>query len=116
MKESVNLKDLKTSNTLIGVYVDSSTNEVYINECFYSIAKQTVKPDVVVFCSDTMSDEDLSRIEQIVQTPTINILQKDAEGNPKSIQESAEERINYKIVKTDATVFSAIFKDRKSVV
>ena len=65
MKESVNLKDLKTSNTLLGVYVDASANEVYVNEFFYSVAKQTVKPDVLVLCSEDISDEDFNRIDSI---------------------------------------------------
>jgi hypothetical protein len=111
MKESVNLKDLKTSNTLVGVYVDASANEVYVNEFFYSVAKQTSKPDVLVLCSDNISDEDFKRIEGIVNNPTIKLLQKDEEGNPKSTEQSAEEKINYKIVKTNASNFPSIFND-----
>ena len=109
MKESTNLIALKQSNTLVSICVDASMHEVYLNESFYSIAKQTEKPDVLVLCPSDTSDADLSKIEAIIKSPTINLVEKDEKGQPISKEDKAEEPINYTIVKIDDEGFGAIF-------
>ena len=104
----MNLKDLKNSNILTSIYIDSLDNRETLEETFFSISKQTHLVDLLVI--HNLNDEDVKVLEEILNKPKIVITQKVEDKLEKQIIE-AEEKINYSLQKAEFKTFSAIFNN-----
>lgn len=104
------LKTKKSSNLLAVVYVTEQAIKtgVYLNECLFSISKQTHKPDLLIIHSG-LSEEFLSRLEEIVNKPKIVLNKSNEEGKLEQETIEAENEINYVVEKTEADTFAKIF-------
>lgn len=106
------LSKFKKSNILVSLYVDSYgiKNEKDLNNCIYSITKQHKKVDLIVFYND-LSQEELTKLETILNKPVLKILKTNEEGVIETQEINVEdgESINCKLIKTQIENFSQLF-------
>lgn len=109
MKE---LKNLSSSNSkkLLAILPINTVNDVYLNECAYSLAQQNYPVDLLVL-SCGLSDEDIARASGILSFPKIRLSVKNAEGNPEYKEEVADKKLNFIIEKTDNYTFQSVFNE-----
>jgi len=109
MKELKNLNSLNNKKLLVVVPVNK-INDVYLNECFYSLAQQTYKIDLLVLTNGL--DEDQSKmLESIISNPTVSVFSKNEEENTEAKNITSENKLNYTIESTDNNSFASIFND-----
>lgn len=107
MKEYMNLKDLKRSNLLVTIHIDSLKNKESITETFFSVSKQIYAPDLLVL--HTLSDEkEVQELKNIIESPFI-LHRKVEDGNPVEEKIVSDGKINYFLEKTDIKEFPKFF-------
>lgn len=110
MSEENNIKIEKKSETLLGVYIDKFDNEVFFNECFYSIREQSKPVDVVFFYNkNNISDDDIKKIKSIIDKPTIEVKTQDENGEQKSESRVASSELNYIVHPVNLDNFPKLF-------
>ena len=65
MKELQNLKTLNNKNLLVVLPVNSFEDET-LNESLYNLANQTVPTDVLILVSNTLDEDLVKRVEEIL--------------------------------------------------
>jgi hypothetical protein len=98
----------KLSNTLIGLYIDNVKNEDSLNECLYSISKQSHKVDLIIFHSG-LSDEELVKLKLIADNQVVKFRSKQKDGSVKEEIIGSTEPINYTISQISADNFPVLF-------
>lgn len=109
MKE---LKNLSSSNDkkLLVVLPVNSLNDVYLNECAYSLAQQIYPIDLLVL-SNGLNDTDYGRVVEILTAPKIRLSVKNAEGNLEYKEEVADKKLNFIIEKTENYTFQSVYNE-----
>jgi hypothetical protein len=109
MKE---LKNLSSSNNkkLLVILPLSSLNDVYLNECAYSLAQQTYPIDLLVL-SKGLSEDDKKRATEILSLPKIRFVVKNAQGQPEQKEEAANKKLNFAIEETENHTFQSVFNE-----
>ena len=108
MKEYKNLKDLKQSNVLLSIFVDNLEKIEMLEETFYSVSKQTLPVDLIIF--HDLDENSIEKLENIVKKPRL-ILRKNKDGKlTEEIQES-DGKINYLLYKKSFNKFSQLFNE-----
>jgi len=106
------LNNFKKSDTLVSLFVDSEIikNESSLNNCLYSIAKQTHGVDLVVLYSDLTSD-DISLLEQYIKSPklTSTIVGEDGQTSLETLNLEDGQYLNCQAIKVDASNFPSVF-------
>lgn len=105
------LTHFKKSDTLVSLFVDSEglKNEILLNNCLYSIAKQTHQVDLVVMYNNLTQDE-ISLLEGYLKNPILTISKKeDDQTINEKIELVGEEKLNFHLTNGDAVNFSQIF-------
>ncbi|MFA5067616.1 MAG: hypothetical protein WC466_06210 [Candidatus Izemoplasmatales bacterium] len=115
MKESMNLKDLKSSNTLVAIYIDDLSNLVTLEETFYSVSKQTYKVDLLVLYPNSFNDEQVNALKASLENSKIILRKKDEEGKMVEEAINAEEKINYFLLPTSCKNFPELFNESFNV-
>lgn len=111
MKESMNLKDSKNSNTLVAIYVDDLSNLITLEETFYSVSKQTHNVDLLVFHPDTFTDEQINSLKTSLENPKLVLRKQNQEGALDEQTLESDGKINYFLVQTNSDNFSKIFNE-----
>lgn len=105
----MNLKESKKSNLLSVIYISDIDRKETLSETFYSISKQTHKPDFVVIYSTDMSEEKVQLLKEMLDKPTVISRSQDKDGKiTENIIESTD-AINYTLVAKKFNIFSEIF-------
>lgn len=108
MKESKNLKVLKSSNILVGFYLDEIKHEGQISNFFYSLANQKKQVDVVLF-DGGLNDKELELILKLAKKPIVKRNFVDENGASSEELLESEKALNLSIYKIDVSNFSKIF-------
>lgn len=110
MKE---LKKLNSSNDkkILVIVPVNRINDVFLNECAYSLAQQNQPIDVLVL-QNNLNDADVSVLSKILDTPTIHFsVPKEDGSGQESKTLTAEKKLNYIIEKTEKTTFQEVFNE-----
>ena len=118
----MSLKDLKNTDTLVGMFIKNMDHENLLNECLYSIAMQD-EPVNLILLHDGLSPEAIDKLNAIAKNPTIYVKGKKVkvtkedgteEEKDEVITESAGNSLNYTVeevaVKNFADIFNAVFQ------
>jgi len=111
MKESMNLKDSKSSNTLVAIYVDDLSNIITLEETFYSVSKQTHNVDLLVFYPDTLTDEQVNSLKISLENPKLILREQNEKGVREEQKMESDGKINYFLKPTDFETFPKIFNE-----
>lgn len=104
----MNLKQSKTSNTLVGVHISNMDNPDFLHECFYSLALQNHGVDVLITHSGLNSDQK-AELLGIAENPIVRIRTKNDDGEIKIIEEGAGNSMNFSIEEIEAQNFADVF-------
>lgn len=106
------LKNKKASNLLAVVYVTDAAIKtgIYLNECLFSLTKQTHKADVLILHTGLNADS-IKSLTAIVENPTITLNRTNEEGKLEQENIPSDEKINYVIEETTSDSFAKIFND-----
>lgn len=108
----MNLQISKQSNTLLNLFVDSEglKNENDLNNCLYSIAKQTKPVDLIVLYN-TLTTEEIEKLNSIIKNPVLKLAKKQEDGTVviEDISLLENEKLNAELIKTSADNFSKVF-------
>ncbi len=108
----MNLQISKQSNTLLNLFVDSEglKNENDLNNCLYSIAKQTKPVDLIVLYN-TLTTEEIEKLNSIIKNPVLKLAKKQEDGTVviEDITLLENEKLNAELIKTSADNFSKVF-------
>jgi hypothetical protein len=110
MKELKNLNSLNNKKLLVVLPVNNKFNDVYLNECAYSLSHQTYPIDIVVLMNGVDSEKE-TIIKEILDSPKILVTTKGANGQSEDKYVVAEKKLNYVIEKTDSYTFPSIFNE-----
>lgn len=104
----MNLSSLKNSNILLSIYVDDLSNQITLEETFYSVSKQTNKPDFLVMYNDNFNDNQIQDLRNCLDNPKITLR---TNKNGKLTEEVIEcdEKINYELIPVSLKNFSQFF-------
>lgn len=113
MKESLNLKELKQSDCLLGIYLDSTPIGNIAAECFYSIANQS-KPVDVLLITNGLNDNQIENIKNILDQPYYITRKRAENGEITEEVINSEKKVNYYIYKSDeelnvSKIFNTVF-------
>ena len=115
MKESMNLKDLKNSNTLVAIYVDDLSNAITLEETFYSVSKQTYNVDLLVFHPDSFTDEQINLLKASLENPKLILRKQNNDGVLEEQKLESDGKINYFLNPTNSENFPNIFNEAFNV-
>ena len=107
----MNLKEIKKNKLLVSICVANLKNRVAIEETFYSLSKQTYKPDVAVFYDSSLPTEDIQTISEIVARPCIILRGKTEDGEATEEKKFTDGSINYTLLPTDVKTFPQLFNE-----
>lgn len=108
-KESMNLKELKQSKYLVGIYVNKLSNDNNLAACLHSIANQTLPVDLVIFTKDLSSDE-IVKLKSLAEKPFVSFFEKDEAGQSVEKTITSDKKVNYVLIDATETMnFSKIF-------
>src|ERR1035437_9307651 len=99
MKELKNLNSLNNKKLLVILPINK-INDVFLNECFYSLAQQTRPIDLLVL-THGLSDDQLTVLKNIIENPSFNVNEKKDDGTIGIKTITSELKINYVIKNTD---------------
>jgi hypothetical protein len=106
----MNLKELKSNDTLVGVYVSAILNDVHANETLYSLAMQEMPVDVLILVDPNMSNENKEKLSSIIKNPTIRTTKKNEEtGAVEPLILEAGKSLCYHMEEFRAENFADIF-------
>jgi hypothetical protein len=111
MKESMNLKDSKNSNTLVAIYIDDLSNIITLEETFYSVSKQTHNVDLLVFHPNTFTDEQINSLKASLESPKLILRKQNQEGVLEEQKMESDGKINYFLTPTNSDNFPKIFNE-----
>ena len=109
MKELTNLNTLSNKKLLVVLPINK-INDVFLNECFYSLAQQS-KPIYLLVLTNNLSDDQIVVLNNIIQNPSFNINTQKEDGSVEIKTVTAENKINYVIENTNATTFPQLFNE-----
>lgn len=114
----MNLKDLKNSEVLVGMFVKNVAHENLLNEALYSIAMQHLPVNLLILHAG-LSEEELTTLKVIAKNPTVRmktnkkVKTKNEDGSETEtdeiVTESAGSALNYTIQQVDVAGFPDIF-------
>lgn len=107
----MNLKDLKNSNIIVGLYIDDLSNLITLEETFYSISKQSRKVDLLVLHPESFSNEQINALKDSLNNPKIILRKQNSEGILEEEQIETDGKINYFLKQTSSENFSKIFNE-----
>jgi|ERR1035437_6987228 hypothetical protein len=108
MKELQNLTP-SNSKKLLVILPIKKVNDIYLNECAYSLAQQTYPIDLLILHNG--SEEELNSIKSIMDAPSITVSQKNDAGEITNSIVSANNKINYCINSTTSSNFQELFNE-----
>ena len=113
MKESLNLKQSKQSNCLLGIYLDHTPIGNIAAECFYSIANQSTPVDVLLILKD-YNESQIENIKNILDKPYYITRKRNDKGELIEEVINSEKSVNYNIVNVSedfnvAKIFNTVF-------
>ena len=114
----MNLKSLKNTDTLVGMFVRNVTHEDLLHESLFSIAMQNSPVNLLILHSD-LSETEVEKLHAIAKNPTVRLKTKKTvkvtndDGteteNEEVVTESASNSLNYVVEKVDASTFPDVF-------
>lgn len=110
MKELKNLSSSNGNKLLVVLPVNGKFNDLYINECAYSLAQQVFPVDVVVL-AEQLTDEQMAVLKSILDSPKIHLMEKGADEKSERKEVVAEKKLNYVIEHTSSSTFQSIFNE-----
>jgi hypothetical protein len=109
MKELTNLTTLNNKKILVVLPV-GDLNEVYLNDCAFSLAQQEMSVDLVVLTSG-LDEKELDLVKTILDKPTFKLRKQKEDGTIEEEIKEPASKLNYVIEKTSKTKFSEIFNE-----
>ncbi len=106
----MNLKELKNSDILVGMFLQNVTNEDMLHESLYSIAMQNEPVNLLVM-HNGLSQEELDKFHAIAKNPTVKIKATKKENGEEEgpSTQSAGNALSYVIEQVDVKNFSDVF-------
>lgn len=105
----MNLKELKQSKYLVGIYLNKLEKDNNFASCLYSLANQTNPVDVVLFTKG-LTAEEVSHVRNLANNPYVTYLEKDDNGQVSEKRLDSEKSLNYELSEVSENLnFSQIF-------
>jgi hypothetical protein len=104
----MNLKELKQSKYLVGIYLDEVQNDDSFASCLHSIANQTIPVDLVILANGLDSTK-LDSIKQLAEKPYVTYLERDEQNQTITKRIDSEKSVNYTIIETEKLNLSKVF-------
>lgn len=106
----MNLKELKSNDTLVGVFISDILDEVYANETLYSLAMQEMPVDVLILVDPKMDSEKRAKLSSIIENPTIRTTKTDEKtGQKEPVILQAGKSLCYSLEEFSPNNFADIF-------
>lgn len=113
MKELKNFKS-SNNNKILFILPIEKIEQVFLNECVYSLAEQEELVDLLVL-SNELNDNDQEILKNTLENPWVERAKPRDPKNPNQQEEfemvSGKNKINYIIQKTQKTKFNEIFNE-----
>ena len=102
-KESMNLKELKQSKYLVGIYLEQNSIDSNLASCLYSIANQTLPVDLLIF-TNNYTDEQTARLKELIDKPYISYIERDEQGQAVERVLESEKALNHLIINLEESI------------
>ena len=105
----MNLKELKQSKYLVGIYIDTIANDNNLATCFHSIANQTLSVDLLIL-TNGLTSEQVTYVKGLAEKPYASYIERDEAGAVSEKRIDSEKAVNYTLVELDSSInFSKVF-------